>query len=40
MKKFKINNDINEARYPEIFKKGGRTNGRMIINLNDFFTFS
>ena len=40
MNKFIINNDITEAKYPEIFKKGGRTNGRMIMSLNDFFTLS
>ena len=39
-KKFKINNEINAAKYPEIFKNGGSINGRTIIILNEGFIFS
>ena len=39
-KKLKINNEIIEAKYPEIFRNGGSINGRTIIILNEGFIFS
>ena len=33
-----INNEIIAARYPEILRKGGSTNGKIIINFNEGFT--
>ena len=35
-----MNNEIIAARYPEMLRKGGSTNGKIIINFNEDFTLS